>query len=327
MITDAQGRPFIFDAFVRNDVLYLVSAYYHKDDPPVTIYVEGKKATEVGLNDGHESMRFFMTKVSALPTEITINGIHHPLSAYYYTAAPEEIAVATLFKDDHAYVLDTVRWYRTQGVTRFYLYYNGAELPEGLPQEDSVVYGLWPFPYRNYDGPRDVNRGWTHMAQPAFLTMVRLKYFPDHTWMGLIDLDEFVYPLPPAQRIADELGRTTAQVVMVKNHWSLRDGDHIQYSLRDSNGYMFRTKCFYSNKFRGFWGIHGPKTACSVDRTTAMLMAHVADYRYPDRRAEAKPPFGEFWIPSVKNPAAGGIGSDELAHDRVPEDEQNPAAS
>lgn len=298
MITDSQGRPFIFDAFIREGVLYLVSAYYHRNDPPVTILVGGKKAAEIGLNDGHEPMRFFSVKVSEAPTEITVDGVVHSIQPTHVTAAPGGIAVATLFKDDHAFVAYTIRWYRKQGVTRFYLYYNGSALPEGLPQEEGVEYGLWPFPYRNYDGPRDAARGWTHMSQPAFLTMVRLKYFPDHDWMGLIDLDEFVYPMA-SETIVDELAAASARgatVVMVKNHWSLRDGDRIQYSLAASDGFAQRTKCFYSKQFRGFWGIHGPKTPCTLERSDRMILAHVADYRYPERRSVAQPPFGEFRV-------------------------------
>jgi len=293
MITDSAGRPLIFDTFIRGDTLYLISAYYHKDDKSLSIMVNGRKAIEIGMNDGHEPTRVFMVKVGNPVTEISIDGTVYPVSVTVYKPAPGDVAVATLFKDDYDYVKDTIRWYRRQGVTRFYLYYNGAELPAGLPQEEGVVYGLWPFPYRNYDGPRDVNKGWTHMAQPAFLTMVRLKYFPDHSWMGLIDLDEFVLPLDSDKRIVDVLAKTGEQVVMLENHWSLRDGDRLQYSLQASHGFNFRTKCFYSRAFGGFWGIHGPKTKCSIEYSKSMILAHVADYRYPERRAEAMPPFGE----------------------------------
>jgi hypothetical protein len=302
MIKDANGRPFIFDAFVREGILYLVSTYYHLDESPVIICVGGEKMNETGSNDRHNQMRFFKLHVGDnLPSEITINGVQHPLQPYIYTPSSRErsgVAIATLFKNDHAVVKDTIRWYKSQGVTHFYLYYNGSTLPEGLPQEEGVVYGLWPFSYTNYEGTHDIRRGWLFTAQPTFLTMIRLKYFPDHIWMGLIDLDEHIYPLSSGNRIADVLAsHSDADVVMVKNHWSKRDGDRIQYSLKSSGGYGDRTKCFYNKSFTGYWGVHVPKTASKVIQTDRMIMAHVVNYLHPERIHQVQPPYGEFTLP------------------------------
>jgi hypothetical protein len=194
MFLDAWARTIVYDAFVRDGWLTLISTYYHyKDDPPLTIRIRGRELEEVGRNE-YEPVRAFRMRLAEgepVPTEIEINGVIHPLGADVLTDrdTPEKgFAIATLFRHDWEYVGEMVDWYRAHGCTAFYLYFNGPALPPGLPQGPDIHYRLWNYRYWNPANYKDKETGWVHAAQTAFLTMARFRHLPDHEWdVGLVE--------------------------------------------------------------------------------------------------------------------------------------------
>ena len=182
MIRDATGQVIIYDIFVRDNICYLISTYHRQSDPPLNIVVNGCVAKEVGFKE-YEPIRYFHVPVLTPPTAVTINGVTHELTAPVPVVSRlggGGIAVATLFKNDRAFVSSAVDWYRAQGVEDFYFYFNGPTLPEGLPTGMGIHYGIWDFPYWNAQKYPD---SFNHGAQTTFLTMIRLRYMPYHSWM------------------------------------------------------------------------------------------------------------------------------------------------
>jgi hypothetical protein len=298
MIADATGRTLIYDAFVRDGFLYLVSTYWHFREAPITIRVGDAIAEEVGVNE-LEPVRYFRVSVgsSSPPTEIQIDDVTYsfkePVPVLAVKAQNKGLAVATLFKQDHKHIPSMIEWYRAHGVDDFYLYYNGTELPAGLPTGPGIHYGLWPFRY--WHPGTKINKketGWMHAAQPAFITMITLRYMPDHSWMGLVDIDEHVCPVTADLKLCDVLADVSSgfDVVKVRNYYAIRNPDSISFGSESQGGWTHRTKCFYRGSFRGLCGIHQPKTKCSILECESLRMLHMANYlsgKRFDERANA----------------------------------------
>jgi hypothetical protein len=267
------GRPYIYDVFIREGVLYLISTYYNPGESGPDVFVNGTKTTESGYNH-YEPMKYYHTTAPANPqVTISINGKDYDITADIVTPNAGPFAVATLFKDDHHRISDFVKYYRAQGVTNFYLYYNGKHLPVGLPRDPGIQYRTWDFPYYNDNSVR-----WRHNAQMPFLTSIQLRYRSDYTWFGLIDLDEFVFP-PVGKTVWNVLQENAAKfpVVKVQNFWGVIDDDTITYTLRGIPWHEGRTKCFYNKSFTGLGAIHSPKENCTILNTTDMKMLHLMD--------------------------------------------------
>ena len=300
MIRDAQGRTVIYDIFVRDGLCYLVSTYWHYRDPPLQIVVNGRVAEEIGYNE-YEPVRYFRVPVTAPPEVISIDGIEHRIPAVPVIGreGTQGLAVATLFKHDYAHMTSMIEWYRAQGVETFYLYFNGPSLPPGLPTGPGIQYRLWNFQYWNPCDWRDKETGWTHAAQTAFLTMVRLRHLPDHSWIGLVDIDECVAN-PAGPTVAETLAAVPAEydVVRVRNRWAFKSHDRLIYTTvgDPETEWEARTKCFYRGTYTGLCGVHRPKPGATILNCQSLLMLHVVNYTHMERlRQVAEPRASVAW--------------------------------
>jgi len=274
MIVDDNGRTIVYDAFIRSGFLFIVSTYYHYRDKPITIVVDNVVAEEYGMNV-YEPCRYFKVPISNTPTTLTINGKEYAITVTTIEPRSKGLAIATLFKDDYRYIPNMIQYYRAQGVKEFYLYYNGHELPNNLPKGDDIHYGIWDFKYWNH-GNWHMNKeaGWAHNAQTTFLTMMQCKYMPDHTWMGFIDIDEYIYP-SAGKSIEEHLTDSGNHAVIVNNHWACIENNKIIYNTHHTGN---RTKTFYKRTFSGLVGIHKPKQSL-VHTPTELKMFHMVNYQ------------------------------------------------
>lgn len=297
MIKDAAGRTIIYDAFVKDGWLTLISTYYHyREGPALTIRVGGRIMEEVGRNE-YEPVRAFRLKLAdgeSAPTKIEINGAAHqlPVSVIPTCKPATGFAIATLFKHDWEHVGSMIDWYRAQGCTAFYLYFNGPALPPGLPQGADLHCRLWDFQYWNRANYKDKETGWVHAAQTAFLTMVRFRHLPDHEWIGLVDIDEHVWS-HEGRRIVDTLATVTpdVSVVRVPCHWALRAADRIIYTkIGEAPG--IRSKCFYRGSYDSFISVHNPKGDVTPLDSPELRMLHVVNYTHSDRIQRIQEPRG-----------------------------------
>ena len=274
MIKGADGRIIVFDAFIKQDILYLISTYYSVDEKPIVIELNGVALKEAGHKE-YEPVRYFYGPAPIKTTvTIHINGMAHLITPERLEPRSGEFAVATLFKYDSARISDFVTYYRKQGCQKFYLYYNGPTLPESLPQASDIVYRCWDFLYWNcpHDAlTRDIK--FSHCAQMTFLTSMRHRYMKDYVWFGLIDLDEWTYT--EGQTVLRSLQCESTDCIVVKNHWAFRDGAELKYNpvgLKECN----RTKVFYRNTFGGECSIHFPKHS-TFHVSKELKLLHMAD--------------------------------------------------
>lgn len=304
MIQDTKGRQLVYDAFVRDGYLYLVSTYYHYREGPMRIELDGVLATEVGRNE-YEPVRYFRVPCSTPPTHVIIDGTRYAFPTVVEVlpvVAPSGFAIATLFKDDHAHIPEMVDWYRAQGVTHFYLYYNGPVFPAGLPQAPDITYRLWNFRYWNPGVDyRDRETGWVHAAQTAFLTAVRLRWLPQHEWFGLVDIDEAV-TVVSGQRLDDFLRDVsgTYNAIRVRNHWAFRSHDRIVYTM-NADSWVHRTKVFYRFTYTGLCGVHHPKEQDRCLNTENARLLHIVNWGHMNRLTNITDPKEHVMLPSPKS--------------------------
>lgn len=284
VIYDFSGKILVYDFFIRDSTLYFISTFTNSKEPVLTIKIGGTHIKETSLNE-QEPVRYFSCP-SGVST-VNINGFSLRLVPPIVEKRKLGLVICTLFKNETpADVLRFVTYYRVQGVTMFYLYYNGpADGMDGMPQGDDIVYKAWNFNYWN----KLTGDGYRHCAQSVFLTMVRWRYLAYCDWLALVDLDEFIYC---DLRLADYLKGCAEDVIKIRNYWSTRDSDgRLLYS--DVPGtWNERTKCVYRGSFNGEFGIHGPKARGSYKELKAhdLKLLHLIDVLHPARKNLLEPP-------------------------------------
>lgn len=285
-----KGKQFIYDAFTRGGQLFLVSTYYSTTEARSVVTVNGIDAQEFGYNE-YEPVRYFVCNAPEDPTlSVVIDGkseytmvLDTQSDVKENIITLNEMAMGTLFKDDYHKIEMYCAWYRKQGFTRFYLYYNGGKLPTDLYQADDIVYQTWDFDYWN---KQTSTCNVLHNAQMTFITCMKLRHFGRFRWFGLVDLDELVFhPSCKLDEYFDAQDPKTS-VIVAKNHWALKSKRHLVFN--QSPHVHGRTKCFYRHTFGGIPAIHLPKAQQSVSasilRTTPLVMVHYVDDRDPKQR-------------------------------------------
>lgn len=288
------NKTIIFDYFIRQSNLYLISTYWSikhhyisEGLPKLDITVNNNKLEEVGYDES-EPLRFFTYKLNSkikLPLSLKINNND-------YLIMPEKIkplkkkhkfAVATLFKiETSEWIERFVNYYKKQGVDAFYFYYNGPlkEMPSNLPQDKSIFYIIWDYPYWLE------NIKLKHYAQTTFLMDFRLKYYDDNEFVAMIDLDEYIYNSLDSKTIYECIKDLNKDIIVVANHWATVSGKQLKYNI-NSSGWDKRTKVIYNTKYRGYYGIHWIKPKKSINdqlvKSIYLKMLHVIDVLHPNR--------------------------------------------
>lgn len=237
-IAARRDRFLFFDAFIRDRRLVLVSTYYPDvlfDFAHVDVRLDGtplRQFEEIGRNE-YEPTRAIVYPLDEVPLrgshELTVRYESQTLAAPLVpqATAAKTFAVATLFREIAA-VATFHRYYKQQGVERFYLFYNGTlpKVRQRLPEADDIVYGEWDFVHkldRRSDAfstrlvDAQAARNWHH-AQTAFLTMVRHRFFPDCSFLAHVDLDEFLGV--DGETLRAYVDRMDAPTVTAPCHWT-----------------------------------------------------------------------------------------------------------
>ena len=278
----------IYDIFIKNSQIYLISTHISSKDKDVTVSINDIELSEFSKNEW-EPMRYFVGPIPNSDTiiikinnkickTININSIEHCIPI----ENKHKLAFATLFKDDYYFVEKTVNHYRKQGVDCFYLYYNGANLPDGLPQAPDIIYKTWniqPYTWNNSE--------WIHNAQTTFITSFRLKYFEDNEWIIMADIDELIINCEGDQ-ITDILDMNTDDYIRTGNCWAKLSNNDILYS---SEVIPRLSKCIYRGTYKKWPGIHYPKDISDNNISNCLKMLHVTDVLHPDRIKLMKEPF------------------------------------
>jgi len=326
---DFNGKLFIFDIFIREDKIYLVSTYYTQFDPAVCVFVNGVQLSEFGRNQ-YEPVRYFSgtapsdphitVRIEAKPIETlaarpvrirhntyrrgawayrgvsssattvsspTIEPVEKNITAEYVDSTRGKMAVATLFMNDYKRIPTYCSYYRTQGVEKFFLYFNGPTLPDDIYKADDIEYRCWNYPYWNA-GAQPINQPgvvkWAHNAQMTFLTAMCLRNLPRYDWFGLVDLDEIV--IHPTKSLLEHLQSdisTNVYSVTSCCHWGERlDKYNIRYTHVGIPSNYGRTKVFYRSSYNNLCGIHLPKKTDTNIISAQLILIHYVDEYDPD---------------------------------------------
>uniref|UniRef100_A0A6C0DLZ5 Glycosyltransferase family 92 protein n=1 Tax=viral metagenome TaxID=1070528 RepID=A0A6C0DLZ5_9ZZZZ len=284
----------IYDVFIKNNQIYLISTHINYGDLEVVITVNNIQLNEFSNKDNNEPLRYFY---GPLPQSnvltIKINNILYrkikveKIEQYTTVEKKNRLAFATLFKDDYKFIEKMVNHYRKQGVDCFYLYYNGSILPNDLFQGPDIIYKTWdiqPYFWKN--------TSFEHNAQTSFLQMFQLKHFDDNEYVILADLDEFIIPYKNASTLLERIETLKKDVVKVRNHWAQMNGSIIKYNS-DNIGPEKRVKCIYKGSYTKPIYIHTPRDFnCYDDNDLRML--HVINFRHPERLSEMRGPFERY---------------------------------
>ncbi len=110
-----------------------------------------------------------------------------------YKAAPHEVAICAIFREEAPFLADWIAFHREAGVSIFYLYNNFSadnfrEVLAPFVQDGTVVL---------YDWPVEVGQ------LPAYRHCLK-HHWQDAHWIAFIDIDEFLFPANGA-RLGDTL--------------------------------------------------------------------------------------------------------------------------
>jgi hypothetical protein len=210
-ITDT--RLLFFDIFYKNNKIYLIMPIYNKPANPlqITIIVNNSELSlsESFVKDSNEPALIYVYNVPIMESEIASEievevtcceitktyTLSHIISA---TSPPiprqHFLTLATLFQNDYTIFPLFYNYYKSQGVSHFYMYYNGVitkQIKDFFAKYSSDIVTLieWNFHYWN---PRTFK--YPHHAQPAQIHHAIYRYGKSMSeYMISCDLDEYLH--------------------------------------------------------------------------------------------------------------------------------------
>lgn len=278
-IRDSAGNFLIYDVFIRRNTLYLVSTFYAQGTPKINIFIDGVIPNEVAFDQGEPIRYFWMSVGNKKEFTCRINGITKTLKPEVIDGRNRvhKMAVATLFKYESPEDIQRfVSYYRKEGADQFYFYYNGAQLPEGLPKSGDINYKIWNFPYWN-------ETTYGHNAQMTFLTSYRLRYFEANEWNVMIDMDEYIFSKIPNKTILEYLNSSNWHLIRIQSHWAKVSEDNASVNINKMPTPRYN-KYIYRHFFKPLFGIHSPKMFSNQEYleggdVNTLYIAHVTNMK------------------------------------------------
>jgi hypothetical protein len=293
-------RYLFADLYIQGKKLYLISHYYKPtlsslalDFCDVRIWQGSEheitdSRIESGLNK-YEPCRIVEYSLKAEEEKeysilVAYKGVRKSFIVHPDCIPKHKFIMATLFQGDFVNIDLTYRYYKTQGVDQFILYYNGAlsDIQNLLPRHEDIVYGSWDFPYWTNDELDN------HHAQTMFLTMARHRYRAHCEFMLLNDLDEFVAcradSVGTDKNVLDYLESKQKNVFIVPNLFCKLQHDATMVTLIPDDvewGYGRRNKTIYRRDYSGFVGVHLPKLSDSIQYLDSnLIMYHIVNFHH-----------------------------------------------
>lgn len=201
-----------FDIFYKNNKLYLIMPIYNEpytiNNFLLTLNKVNLIPSEKYIKDSYEPISVFVydidkTKQSdnSISIDIMCNNVkksYHLNHTSTKDTPKHFLTLTTLFKHDYNLFPLFHEYYTKQGVSHFYIYYNGVITPEiyklfNRPQYKNVTLVEWNFHYWN---PRGVK--YFHHAQMGQIHHALYRYGKDSSeYMIFCDLDEYLHiPVP-----------------------------------------------------------------------------------------------------------------------------------
>jgi hypothetical protein len=194
-------RLLFFDIFHKNNKVYLIQPVYSHTRLDLSTIKLTSNDTELILEKVISKIAYEPTQIliytfqSTEPTN-TITVTYNSVSREYIlehiqSSVNNVLSITTLFKNDYHLISIFYDYYLKQGVTQFYMYYNGILTDKirdkfNLP---NVTLIEWNYKYWN-----DESSAFTHHAQLGQIHHSIYKYGKDNnSHMIFCDLDEYMY--------------------------------------------------------------------------------------------------------------------------------------
>jgi len=211
-------RLLFFDIFYKNNKIYLIMPIYNKPANPLQIIIRVNNSdlplSESFVKDSNEPVLIYVYNVPNADTEIAseievevsccqitkIYTLQHIISptptmpTTPTTPCQYFLTLTTLFHNDYTIFPLFYNYYKSQGVSHFYMYYNGVitqQVKDFFEEygSDNITLIEWNFHYWN---PR--NFKYSHHAQPAQIHHAIYRYGKNASeYMISCDLDEYLH--------------------------------------------------------------------------------------------------------------------------------------
>jgi hypothetical protein len=199
-----------------------------------------------------------------------------------------DMCISTLFKDDYELIEIFTKYYKKQGVSKFYLYYNGDinKIFSKLYKNEDIVYKEWNYKYFNYESKYYPN---VSHAQMTCMTLAKIEHSKFHNYIIMNDLDEFIYK--KSMNLLDYFNTgVIIQSRRVFNNWAVikHSSDKNLFIYHKKNFNYERGKLIYHRSFEGGYSIHRNKTHSGIKNFThlddlELNMFHIVSPEHPDR--------------------------------------------
>ena len=247
-----------FDIFLKNNKIYLILPIYNEpystDDIIITIDTKRIQNTTKYIKNGYEPILVYVYDyfVGESSKKIMVSvdykniikafQLEHILSS---EIKHNKLTLTTLFKDDYTIFPFFYDYYKKQGVSHFYMYYNGKITPEirQLFGDNDITLIEWDFVYWN-DMTLSKNK-YQHHAQLGQIHHAIYKYGKDtNDYMIFCDFDEYLHI--PNNTLFNFINQySNIDIIGFRNKWA----ETIDY-FDNSKANIFPSKLITSNPFR-----------------------------------------------------------------------------
>ena len=261
-----------FDVFYKNNKIYLILPIYNQPYSPNDIKLQVNNDTHPLVlskkfeRNGYEPTLIYVYDYFAFSKKIKLtveyqNTIRrYNLKHIICNDTLKKLGLSTLFKDDYLAFPFFYEYYKKQGVSHFYMYYNGKITPEireiFTKNKSDVTLIEWDFRYWNFlDEEKEaaIEKGdylYAHHAQPGQLQHAIYRYGKDVCeYMAFCDFDEYLhipnmnlsqflqqYPDVDIVGFCNKWAETTS-VEDLKTHTTILTSEPIPYGKRSKNIY------------------------------------------------------------------------------------------
>ena len=250
-------KQLFFDIFTKNGNLFLICPVYNGPNDISTLKIMHK--------DRELQLKKRISKIKVEPTEIFMYEFNSPdprnkITVTYQGKTREyeldnlkingnnKLALTTLFKDDFRLINVFYDYYVKQGVSKFFLYYNGVLTDEikNLYNKPGIVLVQWNFRYWNEKGVK-----YSHHAQLGQMHHAIYRFGKSNCdYMIFCDLDEYMYS-NGVKLINLVNNNPNVDVFGFRNRWSNTLDNTIpekfptKFKTSDKIVFGSRSKCLY----------------------------------------------------------------------------------
>ena len=243
--TDTKTNVLFFDIFFKNNKIYLILPIYNQPYSTNDIFIKVDNnpkpliVTTKYIKNEYEPILIYIydyyssINTNTIHVSVEYKNIVHSYSLeHIVTTMTNKLTLTTLFKDDYETFPFFYKYYKDQGVSHFYLYYNGRITPEiyeyikSNNDNNDITLIEWDFHYWNFldeDKDKTIAKGeylYAHHAQMGQIHHAIYRYGKElNEYMIFCDFDEYLY-IPKTSLLQFILQYPTIELIGFRNKWA-----------------------------------------------------------------------------------------------------------